>query len=726
MLEKFRVDLLEVEGFRGHLDSLAFPVQGRTALLLGPQGTGKTSTLAALEWCLFGKLAYFKSAESKTDVELVNAQKVDEVCQVKLRLGRGDEWVEIERTKRARIRDSKLTVTAGGTEWTDEEAEHRIFSVLGLTFDDFYRSVYLHQESVRGLITEDPRQRDEAIDRLLGLERARNLLGAIPLKDAKEAIADLSAKKEKLESQIVGATKQVQSELEKALVEAAEQGLEDDEISTENAAKLTDRLQTQVDELARENGLERVEFPVSLELPSLSKTVSRAKSFFRECRNKVIEVTNVDTFRERRSSLVDLADRLQRLDSSEAEARKAQKDIERRAGKRSEIQRKIERERATIRRLEAKREKLDALSRLAEDAISLFEGVPPANCPVCGRPVKTEEVKKHLHELLKAGEKKELDAIAVAVKASKKLIQELEEAENELERLETERTSLSDQRATSLEDAAELLGKEMSAGKARKVLTAELDRIEKELAKAQRAYKRREEAIGTAEVIADMIKIIQVVMQKRQEFDALKERFSEQDQEISGLKGRIAELDAFRGRLQDIVGALNAVQVELATDSVDKGRDEMERLYSELQAHQYYSTFKIDVSTKNVGGVQKNTYLIRAFNARDGKETFVSGRFSTGQMNCAALAIFFALSRLASHNLGFLILDDPSQNLDSEHKVALAGVLREIAKEKQLFIATQDEEFQRHLRMSLKPGRNAIIAEFRTWSKKGPQVDLAN
>ena len=170
--------------------------------------------------------------------------------------------------------------------------------------------------------------------------------------------------------------------------------------------------------------------------------------------------------------------------------------------------------------------------------------------------------------------------------------------------------------------------------------------------------------------------------------------------------------------------AINAVQVELAKDSVDKGKDEMERLYSELHAHQYYSSLKLDVSTKNVAGVQKNTYLIQAFNPRDAKQTFVSGRFSTGQMNCAALAIFFALSKLASHNLGFLILDDPSQNLDSEHKAALSEVLREVAKEKQLFIATQDEELQRNLSTLFRPGKNAVIAEFRAWSKKGPEVKL--
>ncbi len=724
MPQKFLVELLEVEGFRGHLDSLAFPVEGRSALLLGPQGTGKTSTLAAIEWCLFGKLAYFKSAESKTDTELVNAQRVDEACRVRLRLRDGNRQVEVERTKRARIRETELAVRADGEAWAGQDAEQRIFTIFGLTFDDFYRSVHLHQESVRGLITEDPRQRDEAIDRLLGLERARDLLGAFPLRDAREAIADLSTKKEKLENQITGATRQVQAELERALREAHELGLEDDQITMDSASELAERLQKQVGKLAKENGLDSVEFPAAEELLSLPKIVTRAKSFFKACRNKVIEVTNVDPLRERRTALVDVKEILQRLDRSDAQVRKARIAIEERFGKRDEIALKIEKEAANIRRLEARREKLDSLSRLAEDAISLFERTPPVKCPVCGHPVKPKEIKKHLRELLKAGKKTELDAIAAGVKASKNLIEEFEDAAHEQERLENERASISQQRIENLEDVAELLGRKLDEGKARKELAADVDHIEDELAKAQRAYKRREEGIGRAEAASEALKMIHVVMQKRQEFDVLKQRFSEQDREISGLKERIAELDVFRARLQDIVEALATVQVELAKDSVEKGKDEMEKLYSGLHTHQYYSSFKLDVSTKSVAGVQKNTYLIQAFNPRDAKQTFIGGRFSTGQMNCAALAIFFALSKMASHNLGFLILDDPSQNLDSEHKAALSEVLREVAREKQLFIATQDEELQRNLRTLFRPGKNAVIAEFHAWSKKGPEVEL--
>ena len=55
----------------------------------------------------------------------------------------------------------------------DEDAQAFLFHLTGLTFEDFYRAVFLHQESVRGLLLEEPRYRDEALDRLFGLEMLR-------------------------------------------------------------------------------------------------------------------------------------------------------------------------------------------------------------------------------------------------------------------------------------------------------------------------------------------------------------------------------------------------------------------------------------------------------------------------------------------------------------------------------------------------------------------------
>ncbi len=85
-------------------------------------------------------------------------------------------------------------------------------------------------------------------------------------------------------------------------------------------------------------------------------------------------------------------------------------------------------------------------------------------------------------------------------------------------------------------------------------------------------------------------------------------------------------------------------------------------------------------------------------------------------MNAVALAVCFALSTILKLRFGFLILDDPAQTLDSDHKAALADVLLELGKRKQIVIATQDEEL---LKLLSKEPFTEVLS-FPSWSVEGP------
>src|SRR5262249_38399393 len=62
---------------------------------------------------------------------------------------------------------------------TGKEAENRLGRLLNCSFRDFMTTVYQHQEVIRGIVTPEPRERNDAIDRLLGLSEFRNLLSGI-------------------------------------------------------------------------------------------------------------------------------------------------------------------------------------------------------------------------------------------------------------------------------------------------------------------------------------------------------------------------------------------------------------------------------------------------------------------------------------------------------------------------------------------------------------------
>jgi DNA repair exonuclease SbcCD ATPase subunit len=130
-----------------------------------------------------------------------------------------------------------------------------------------------------------------------------------------------------------------------------------------------------------------------------------------------------------------------------------------------------------------------------------------------------------------------------------------------------------------------------------------------------------------------------------------------------------------------------------ARDAVDSAQVDIAKLYKELCNHPYFDDIRIAVESQLVSGIERNNYFIRTHSSTDNRQTLASSRLSTAQMNCVALSVYLALATQLQHNLGFVILDDPSQNLDTKHKQALVGILSRLAPQLQVLVGTQDSEF---------------------------------
>ena len=67
-----------------------------------------------------------------------------------------------------------------------------------------------------------------------------------------------------------------------------------------------------------------------------------------------------------------------------------------------------------------------------------------------------------------------------------------------------------------------------------------------------------------------------------------------------------------------------------------------------------------------------------------------------------------------SSALGFLCVDDPTQNLDAPRKDAMAKVVAEMATRRQVIVATQDEDFVASLEREGFP-RRAVVHHLAEW-----------
>jgi predicted ATPase len=102
-------------------------------------------------------------------------------------------------------------------------------------------------------------------------------------------------------------------------------------------------------------------------------------------------------------------------------------------------------------------------------------------------------------------------------------------------------------------------------------------------------------------------------------------------------------------------------------------------------------------------------------------DSYITTRFSNTQMNIVAISIFLSYNERLASKFPLLILDDPIQSLDYDHKEALAALMNDLSIDRQIIIATQNTEFKQTLE---KKCSQIKIIELTEWSENGPIVNL--
>jgi uncharacterized protein YoxC len=97
---------------------------------------------------------------------------------------------------------------------------------------------------------------------------------------------------------------------------------------------------------------------------------------------------------------------------------------------------------------------------------------------------------------------------------------------------------------------------------------------------------------------------------------------------------------------------------------------------------------------------------------------------STGQLNVLALAVFVAASlRQRLSELGFMMLDEPVQNLDDVHFLAFITLTKRVALSRQVIFSTADtniaELFRRQMKSSSAGDGQYIQYEWRSFDPRG-------
>jgi DNA repair protein SbcC/Rad50 len=712
---------VEVEGFRGFNSRQKFPLDNQLTLISGDNGVGKSSLLGGIEWCLYGDVAYINYLDSKVRDELVNQSHPRGMASVSLTLRRGSETYRIERDKELGTRSTHLTLKGPSGQFDDDLAEDEVYKIFGLTLDDFIRAVYLHQESIRGLLTDDPRIRDEALDRLFGLDRLRNLVEGIPIKKIKDEVDELNGKKEKLGEKIKGALTQIQADLGKLREKAKGLGLAEDEVKLEKAVELCESVRGKLTTLAKDYGLPGYPIPAPSETAQLGGFERKVKTILKEYETAIIGGTDSSKLYAQKRELEELLEnRRKSIDGKTAKKQQAS-DLASTYGSPDEIGGRLSKLDTAIKDLEGERKDLDVHSRLIEDAIQELGSATVPACPVCNQPINHDQV---LSRLKAESERHFGEEVRQLDEKRASLEKEVKDLRGELDDFNEVIVGLkeSDEAISAIDSTlARILATHTKDNELVMAAAGRVQELQRGITETEKAYSTRAKEIQEVRQFLELISAIAGVLERALEFNEVNRHFEEESSQIQSIDSAVAELQKFERTLETIVRAVSEVQVGLASDMIKRAEDGISSFYTRLCNHPYYDRIRVEVRPRELRGLVRNSYSIRAFNSREGKETFVSSRFSTGQMNCVALAIYLSLTKVLPVGLSFMLLDDPSQNLDPSHKKALANILKDVLEGRQVIVASQDSELLSFLQSEIGPNTNY---RFSDWTAEGPKVTV--
>ena len=695
--QKLRHVRLKAEGFRGICDPIEIDFYRQTTVLSAPNGSGKTSILGAIEWALFGELQY-QPKENTTNDELVNIRHRAQSATVRIDLESDDGIASITRSKKAGKRAAGATVQLpNGEEYVGTEANAALFRLLGLTFDDFYRAraVYLHQESIRGLLTEDPRVRNEALDRLFGVEKLRDMLKALSgsAKPVRDALDKLEKSKRTAVDRLTGAVEQVEAHRQRALDDAKKKGLSEADLTFSAVAQLARQVIDCLETLAAS-----IVAPIKDQsepddadgVDSFNRRVTEAIKVIRQTATNAAIAANTSkqtaAVDGARTTLRRVAALLDGVDKSVAELQQGFGNLDTLDEQKATAE-------AAVQQFREAQEKLGISERIVQDTLTYLQAsVGESNCPACGQEIERDALIARLEGHLSGDLRTEIAAAHKSEMEQQRRIGDLDAAITKRGRLLKERQQYGEEMTNARTEARALLTTNVADDHLIDALDRQKEKLFQQASTVDTERSKREEEIEAIQSLMGRLREIARFLELDANYQEASSRLGKGDEDSSVAEQQIESLSRLENGIRTIADIVTAEASTRAGDAVENAQVDIARLYKELCNHPYFDDIEISVESQRLSGIERNNYFIRTHASTDNRQTLASSRLSTAQMNCVALSVYLALATQLQHNIGFVILDDPSQNLDTEHKQALVGILSRLAPQLQVLVGTQDSE----------------------------------
>ncbi len=731
--------------WRSHSQSVLEFRKG-TNLLVGIMGAGKSSILEAIAFALFGTFPAVERRKLKLE-NVIRLNEPDARVILDFAWEGADYRIEraIERSKKGTSSHAEIYRGNALVENGPVAVTAYVKSLTGVDYDLFTRAIYSEQNNIDYFLTLDPRRRKEEIDALLGLDRFE-----LARSNAVAVINKLRSKREALEERfsrdrLAGLESKEKDGAAKRSELSASLGKES--AALERQAKESQALADAFGRMAREREqferLAKDEIRLSAQHSALAKELegrSVDEAALRELEKKAAALSaertalngKLKAMDERNASLSKEAGSLdERLKSAAQAGEKlalVQAELESvLTGKSREAL--LEGQKAAEQSLismESERKSLEhEAAELGDSLLKLKPGL--SECPLCMAKLSDDGIahvraeKERLMAAKKARasglssqtaqKKTENDDLLSRIRRASMLSERAEQLRKELDTkaamerkaaLDASLAALKDERKAMHESmeklTPELESARLAAGELKGLVSkkAEAEKLGKALAEVrgklaglkfdEKAFEGLRSAAERARLEAEKHQSAKKALEAdiRHNDDMLK-LVREELSSLRGMEKDISSLASLEEQLSVYKNALLETQASLRLGLADAINTAMNEVWGLFYPYKNYRALRL--------GVSERDYMFEVDDGGGwrGLETVASG----GERACAALALRVALAMVLTPKLGWLILDEPTHNLDAEAVEMLSSALQFKVPEvvNQTFIITHDEAF---------------------------------
>ncbi|MEM4347982.1 MAG: AAA family ATPase [Candidatus Anstonellaceae archaeon] len=731
---------LILENFKSHMHTQMSFKKG-TNILIGRMGSGKSSVLDAICFALYGTFPRLSRRDMSTE-DLVRLGSGASAAIIQLEFEKGGKKYSVLRKVGKGISEAEVRCEGRLVQKGARQVTSYIEEVLGVDYELFTRAIYSEQNRMDFLLSLNPRQRKEEIDWLLGLgqfdlalqntqntcfkleQQAKAL--SLPQDDArleevsrqlqqqKQAMAECLQEIDRLSFELQKATvKKEEAENEVAIFEQARRRWATLFAEAKKLEAISERLRKELE--GKEIPSKESEDLLRKKLEEAEKKLEQKKGELASCQSAFSEVS---------SKIAVLESQLQAAAVRKTDAeRLMQKALSITKGKKlNQIQQELEAAKNQLQKFEADLVQSEAKEKELEAVLFALSSVD-AKCPVCGTHLGKENAKALFEQ--KSNEKKIYASSSLQLRKSisdkKAEIQKLEQAASEVRLLFVEIEALSKQQPTgNLEAELALLKKQKDD------LQKNLQQVQKDMLECQQSKSEIEREIQhlqqLSEAFQEATKAESKLEQIRAELEKInfsEEKYAEVQKRVSlisvewadlrqklkskqeqllmleklaaALEGEIFQIKQRKEKAQKYSHAaenlkiykncLAAAQVELRNSLIDEINTALAEIWSSLYPYSDYKQVKLEADEKD--------YRILMY--KDGWKE-VESIASGGERACLCLALRVAFAAVLTPDLGWLVLDEPTHNLDSDAVALLSEAIQTKIPQivAQTFVITHD------------------------------------